>query len=186
MRLRQDGRLGEGLMSSIQRLTIIQMNDTHAYLDLHPELFWTSDGAVYRPAGGYARIATLVKQIRAERGGSVLFLDNGDTLHGTFPAIDTKGQALVPLLNTLRLDAMTAHWEFAYGPQTFKRRAAELRHPVLAANVFDQATGTSFFPPFIVQEVGGLRVGIVGLASNIVDKTMPPHFSEGLSFTLGR
>ena len=53
-------------------------------------------------------------------------------------------------------------------------------------SVFDQATGDNFFPPFIVREISGLRVGIVGLASNIVDKTMPPHFSEGLSFTLGR
>jgi hypothetical protein len=45
-------------------LTIIQMNDTHGYLDLHPELFWEGQGAVYRPAGGYARIAT-VKSCRA-------------------------------------------------------------------------------------------------------------------------
>ena len=75
-------------MRSTQRLTIIQMNDTHAYMDLHPEIFWTGTGAVYRPAGGYARIATLIKQIRVERGEGVLFLDNGDTLHGTFPAVD--------------------------------------------------------------------------------------------------
>lgn len=173
-------------MSSRQQLTIVQMNDTHAYMDLHPEIFWTGTGAVYRPAGGYARIATLVRQIRAERGESVLFLDNGDTLHGTFPAVATKGEALVPIMNALGPDAMTAHWEFAYGPPTFKQRAAELHHPVLAANVYEQASGAGFFAPFMVKDVGGLRVGVVGLACNIVDKTMPPHFSAGLSFTLGR
>jgi 2',3'-cyclic-nucleotide 2'-phosphodiesterase (5'-nucleotidase family) len=93
---------------------------------------------------------------------------------------------LIPILNTLGLDAMTAHWEFAYGPAIFKQRAAELNYPMLAINVYDQATKERFFPPYSVKEIGGLRIGLVGIASNIVDKTMPPSFSEGLRFTLGR
>lgn len=36
-----------------------------------------------------------------------------------------------------------------------------------------------------MSEVSGLRVGIIGLAATIVDKSMPVSFSEGLSFTLG-
>jgi 2',3'-cyclic-nucleotide 2'-phosphodiesterase (5'-nucleotidase family) len=52
----------------------------------------------------------------------------GDTLHGTYPVLKTQGQALIPVLNSLGLDAMTAHWEFAYGPATFKQRAAELSY----------------------------------------------------------
>ena len=43
-------------------LTVIQLNDSHAYFDLHQEMFWQGDKAVYRPAGGYARIAAVVKQ----------------------------------------------------------------------------------------------------------------------------
>ena len=81
---------------------------------------------------------------------------------------------------------MTAHWEFAYGPATFKQRAAELGYPMLAINVYDQATKQQLFAPYSVKEIGGLRLGIVGIASNIVAKTMPPSFSEGINFTLGR
>jgi 2',3'-cyclic-nucleotide 2'-phosphodiesterase (5'-nucleotidase family) len=136
--------------------------------------------------GGYARIATLVKQIRAESQGRVLFCDCGDTLHGTYPALKTQGQVLIPVLNSLGLDAMTAHWEFAYGPATFKQRAAELGYPMLAVNVYDQATKERLFPPYVVKEIDGLRIGLVGIASNIVDKTMPPFYSESLYFTLGR
>jgi S-sulfosulfanyl-L-cysteine sulfohydrolase len=94
-------------------LTIVQMNDTHAYFDVHQELFWQGDHAVYRLAGGYARMATIVKKIRAESQGNFLFCDCGDTLHGTYPAVATQGQAMIPILNSLGLDAMTAHWEFA-------------------------------------------------------------------------
>ncbi len=60
-------------------LTLLQVNDMHAYFDIHPELFWTGSGAVYRSVGGYARIAALMKQIRAERPGRVLAFDGGDT-----------------------------------------------------------------------------------------------------------
>ncbi len=173
-------------MKNRKSLTVVQMNDSHSYVDLHQEMFWQGAQAVYRPAGGYARIGAIVKQIRAANQGRVLFCDCGDTLHGTYPALKTQAQALIPILNSLGLDAMTAHWEFAYGPATFKQRAAELSYPILAINVYDKVTKKRLFPPYSVKEVRGLRIGLVGLASNIVDKTMPASFNEGLHFTLGR
>jgi 2',3'-cyclic-nucleotide 2'-phosphodiesterase (5'-nucleotidase family) len=173
-------------MLSRSSLTVIQLNDSHAYCDLHQELFWQGGEAVYRPVGGYARIATLITQIRAANQGRTLFCDCGDTLHGTYPALKTQGQAVIPVLNSLGLDAMTAHWEFAYGRAIVKQRAAELGYPTLAINVYDPVTKERLFPPYIVKEIGGLRIGLVGIASNIVGKTMPPSYSEGLDFTLGR
>lgn len=167
-------------------LTIIQMNDTHAYFDLHQEMFWQGDHAEYRQAGGYARIATIVKQIRSERENNCLFCDSGDTLHGTYPAFVTQGQAMIPILNSLGLDAMTAHWEFAYGPEVLDQQLAELKYPMLAINVFDKVTKKPAFQSYIIKEIGGLRIGIIGIASVIVDKTMPPSFSEGIYFTWGK
>ncbi len=173
-------------MANKTSLTIIQLNDSHAYFDLHQELFWQGNHAVYRPVGGYARIATLVRQIREKTGDRLLFCDNGDTLNGTYPAVKTQGAAMVPVLNALGLDAMTVHWEFAYGPSVLKERAAELNFPVLAINIFDKTTNELIFPPCIVKAIGGLRVGLIGIASNIIDKTMPASYSEGVRFTLGR
>ena len=172
-------------MKTGKNLTIMQMNDSHAYLDLHQELFWSGDQAEYCLAGGYARIATVLNQVRQERSGQVLFFDGGDTLHGTFAAVKGKGEPLVPILNALRPDAMTAHWEFAYGPEQFKKVAGQLTYPVLACNIYEQATHNLFFPASRIYEAGGLRVGVIGIASPIVDKTMPPSFSTGLYFTLG-
>ncbi len=173
-------------MSGSKKLTIVQMNDTHAYFDLHQEMFWQGNQAVYHPAGGYARIATIVKQIRAEIEGHILFCDCGDTIHGTYPALDTQGQALIPILNSLGLDAMTAHWECAYGPKVFNQRVAELNYPMLANNVYDKETKKPVYQSYAVKEIGELRIGLVGIASNIIDKTMPPSYSEGIYFTLGK
>ena len=51
---------------SEEKLTILQMNDSHSYIDLHQELFWDGDHASYKLAGGYARIATIFNQVRTE------------------------------------------------------------------------------------------------------------------------
>jgi len=173
-------------MSGSENLTIVQMNDSHAYFELHQEMFGQGGHAVYRPAGGYARIATIVKQIRAESQGRILFCDCGDTIHGTYPALKTQGQALIRVLNSLGLDAMTAHWEFAYGPKVFQQRVAELNYPMLANNVYDQETKKPVYRSYEVKEINAFRIGIVGIASNIVDKTMPPSYSEGIYLTLGK
>jgi 2',3'-cyclic-nucleotide 2'-phosphodiesterase (5'-nucleotidase family) len=173
-------------MADKTSLTIVQMNDTHAYFDIHQEMFWKGDHAEYHQAGGYARIATIFKQIRIESQGNCLFCDCGDTLHGTFPAIDTQGKAMIPILNSLGLDAMTAHWEFAYGPKLFNERVAELNYPMLAINIFDKVTKKMVYQPYSIKEINGLRIGLIGIASNIVDKTMPPSFSDGIYFTLGK
>jgi 2',3'-cyclic-nucleotide 2'-phosphodiesterase (5'-nucleotidase family) len=77
------------------KLSILQMNDTHGYLEPHPELFWQGDKAAYRLSGGYARLLTIFKQVGLERSGAVIALDNGDTFHGTFHAVHSKGDDLL-------------------------------------------------------------------------------------------
>jgi S-sulfosulfanyl-L-cysteine sulfohydrolase len=164
----------------IKDLTIMQMNDSHAYLDLHQELFWEGDHAVYRKAGGFARIATILKQVREEKRSQTLVLDGGDTIHGTFAAVRTQGEALIPILNAIGFDAMTAHWEFAYGPDQLRKVVGQLSYPLLACNVYDKSSQELAFPPYKVFERGGVRIGVIGIASTIVDKTMPPSFSKVL------
>lgn len=172
-------------MSPSKQLTILQMNDSHGYLDLHEEMFWAGDHAEYRKAGGYGRIAALLNHVREERPGQVLAFDCGDTIHGTYAAVQTQGQAMVPILNAMGFQAMTAHWEFAYGPARFREITSQLDYPMLAINCYDKKTDELIFEPYLVTDVGGLRVGVIGIAATIVDKVMPASFSEGIYFTLG-
>jgi sulfur-oxidizing protein SoxB len=169
-----------------EKLTIFQMNDSHAYIEEHNELFWHGDKAEYHTVGGFSRIGHLINEAKSERPDSVLALDCGDTIHGTYPAVTTQGEAVVPILNVMGFDAMTAHWEFAYGPKQLKQLSQKLDFPILGINCYDRKTRRPFLDPYIIKEMDGLNVAIVGLASNIVDKTMPSSFSEGLRFTLGR
>ncbi|OPG15110.1 bifunctional metallophosphatase/5'-nucleotidase [Ferroacidibacillus organovorans] len=174
-------------MSETTRLTILQLNDIHAYIDLHKEMFLEDSGiAHYRNVGGYARIATLIQAARAQNPDGVLVLDNGDTFHGTYPAVASKGEALVPILNALLIDGMTAHWDFAYGPSQFQTLSERLHYPVLANNCYAKESNQRVFPSHTVIERAGLKIGIIGIACHIIDKTMPPHFSTGIRFTMGK
>lgn len=166
----------------MRTVTLLQINDTHGYLEEHQELF----GDDHRVVGGYARIKSYFDSVRTERGAdSVITLDNGDTLHGTFPAVHTAGQALIAPLNELGIDAWTVHWDIMYGPHRLEELAGQLNYPLLAANCHREDAGPDPFPGSILLERAGVRVGIVGLAATIIDKMFPARASEGLRFTIG-
>ncbi len=168
------------------QLTLLQLNDTHAYLEPHPEVFWEKDGPTFRTAGGFARIAGLVNQIRQETDGNLLLLDCGDTLHGTAVAQKTMGGAMVSILNALGIEAMTAHWDFAFGPERLRELVIQLNYPLLAINCYEDGNNNRPFEGSVMIAKGDLLVGIIGCAATILDKTMPPSFSAGIHFTLGK
>ena len=165
------------------QLSIAYINDVHGYLEPHAELFYKGGKEIIETAGGYARIASIVKSIRNKNSNTLLF-DGGDTFHGTLPLIESKGEAILPLLNKMGFSAMVGHWDFAYGPEQLKKLASQLNYPVLGINVYNE-DDTLFLPPYIVMEVEDLKIAVIGICSNIIDKTMPKHFSEGLKITNG-
>jgi len=172
-------------MDTPNKLTILQINDSHGYLREHDELFFKNGKEIYKKAGGYARIATLFNKTKKENPDGTIILDNGDTIHGTYLAIKTRGKGIVPILNELNLDAMTAHWEFAYGPREVKDIEKSLHFPILGINCYYEDTKELFFEPYIILERLGYKIGVIGIVCNIIDKTMPPAFSQGVYFTLG-
>ncbi len=97
------------------------------------------------------------------------------------PPSRPSGEAPVPPTNALALDAMTAHWEPAWGPTHFKALARRLDYPVLAINCFDQKTGRRPFTASRAIERGGLQIGVIGAAPPSSIRPASPHFSEVLA-----
>ncbi len=166
-------------------LSILQINDTHANLYEHGDARYTPQGFKIETLGGYPRIMTRVRQEREKHPGQVLLFDNGDTLHGTREAVQTKGENMIPYLKMLGVDAMTFHWDAAYTPKHLKDLEQKLGYPILASNVYHQGTRKLMFKPSAFIERNGLRIGVIGLASNIIQRNMPAIFWEGADFTDG-
>lgn len=118
----------------------------------------------YGRVGGMDRMATLINAIRAERGDKVLFLDGGDTLHGSYTALQTGGGDMVKVMNALKCEAMTGHWEFTLGAERVKQVVEELQCPFLASNVFDTEWEEEVFEHTKFFERGGVKVAVIGQA----------------------
>ncbi|MGE5150143.1 MAG: thiosulfohydrolase SoxB [Rhodospirillaceae bacterium] len=119
----------------------------------------------YGRLGGLDRLSTLIKAIRAERGSDkVLLLDGGDTWQGSYSALQTRGADMVKIMNALKPDAMTGHWEFTYGQQRVQELIKQLKFPFLAGNVKDGTWGDPVFQASAVFGRGGLSIGVIGQA----------------------
>jgi sulfur-oxidizing protein SoxB len=164
-------------------VTIAYFADIHGQLEEHPELFWNGGREEIATAGGAARIAAVIERWRKERPGQLLFFDAGDTFQGSGPAAWTQGAVVSPVLNALGLDlGLPGNWEVVYGPAALRARARELRHPLIAANVFDQTTGERLFAPYKIEDRNGVRVAIVGYTDPDVPRRQPPSYSAGLRY----
>lgn len=170
---------------SSKEITIIQLNDLHGYLEPHPELFWEGDHPVFKEAGGLARIATLLRDAKDQNPDGVIALDNGDTIHGTYPVVESRGEVMKPILNEMALDGWTAHWDFAYDAPYLKSYDDDLSYPLLAINCYNLDDGELTFKPYTILERHGIRVAVIGIAATIVDKVMPDAFHTGVRLTLG-
>ncbi|MHB1755812.1 MAG: 5'-nucleotidase C-terminal domain-containing protein, partial [bacterium] len=105
----------------------------------------------------------------------------GDSWQGTGIALLTKGMAVVNVQNAMGYDAMTGHWEFSYGKQKLLSNIKSLKFPFIAQNVFD-IWGSRVFKPYIIKEVNGLRVGIIGQAFPYVPIAQPSGLTHGWNF----
>jgi len=138
----------------------------------------------YGRVGGYAHLATLVKRLRAERPGALL-LDGGDTWQGSGLALWTKGADMIAAQLALGVDAMTAHWEFTYGAARVQQAIAkELggRIEFLAQNVKTQDFGDPVFVPWVLHEIAGVPVAVVGQAFPYTPIANPRHFVPDWTF----
>ena len=144
----------------------------------------------YGKMGGLDRIATLVRAIRAERGAErVLLLDGGDTWHGSWTALQTKGADMVRCMALLQPDAMVGHFEFTLGQERVKELADSQKFPFLASNVLDEWK-EPVFPAIRMIERGGVKIAVIGQAFPFTPIANPrwlmPDWSFGIQEDLLR
>ena len=119
----------------------------------------------YGRVGGLDRVATVINAIRAARPDALL-LDGGDTWHGSYTCYHTQGQDMVNVMNALKPDAMTFHWEFTLGSDRVAEIVEGLPFAALGQNIFDAEWDepAELFPPYEFFERGGVKIAVIGQA----------------------
>jgi len=145
--------------------------------------------------GGFAHLRTLVERLRTEAGpGRSLLLDGGDTWQGSGTAFWTRGRDMVDACNLLGVDVMTGHWEFTYRDEEVLENIGAFAGDFVAQNVlltddaifggaeaFDEDTG-HVFQPYVLKDVGGHQVAIIGQAFPYTPIANPSRFIPDWTF----
>jgi 2',3'-cyclic-nucleotide 2'-phosphodiesterase (5'-nucleotidase family) len=120
---------------------------------------------------GLAKAATVIKQARKDQP-NLLLIDSGDTIQGTPLAYyhNKKNNAppdpMMLTMNALRYDAMAVgNHEYNFGLQVLNKARGEAKFPWLSANTYKKGTDETAYDPYLVKEVNGVRVGLLGLTT---------------------
>ncbi len=138
----------------------------------------------YGKVGGFAHLATLVKRLKASRPGALL-LDGGDTWQGSATALWTKGQDMVDAALALGVDVMTPHWEMTLGAERVKEivdKDFKGKVSFLAQNVKTSDFGDPVFDPYVIRQMNGVPVAIIGQAFPYTPIANPAYFVPDWTF----
>jgi 2',3'-cyclic-nucleotide 2'-phosphodiesterase/3'-nucleotidase len=147
-------------------ITVLSTTDLHG--NVLPVDYYTN-----RPdARGLAKVATLVRQARKENPAGTLLLDSGDTIQGTpLEYFHNKKNNAPPdpmmlAMNALRFDALAVgNHEYNFGLAVLEKARREASFPWLSANTYRKGTNETYFQPYVVKELNGVRVGLLGLTT---------------------
>src|SRR5215470_7294086 len=158
--------------------------------DLHGHVLPTSDYDGNPDRGGLARCATQIARWRSENPNSIV-IDVGDVYQGTDVSLRNKGALMIDLLNHLEYDAwVVGNHEFDWGMECFKHVLQQSSMPVLAANMLmerkpefpDAKHPLAKIQPFILKEIAGIKIAIIGVTTPGMPFWLWPEFTRGLDF----
>ena len=136
------------------KVVILHTNDTHG-ADLDEE------GTSF----GMAGVAQLKKDFEAA-GADVLLVSAGDSIMGKPLVSADQGKSAIEFMNAAGYDAMTVgNHELDFGIDNLKALAKDADFPILCADMTTEADGKTVFDSNKIFEIGGVKVGVFGLAT---------------------
>ena len=170
---------GENKTGNTGSLTIIHMNDTHGR-DEEEIIITKGDNPQTNHKYGAARRATYIKEVKATND-NVLILHAGDTITGSVYSTVFKGRDEVDIMNMIGVDAATIGNHFVdYGLENFTEIMKERKFPTLSINIRNKSDGSLYATPYIITNVNGLNVAIIGLTTT--DAVYNPEYVKDLIF----
>jgi 2',3'-cyclic-nucleotide 2'-phosphodiesterase (5'-nucleotidase family) len=171
-----------------KHISLLHTADIHAQLYTHDEFFWENDKAVFKKRGGFAVLKTMLNTLKSQNPENTLIIDGGDCFQGGAVAALTEGQAIVPMINNMGYDlVLPGNWEVVYGKEMMRKDMGAYQAQKICANMYhdtkDNEHGDLMFPPYWVNNMGGIKIGFIGYNDPLTPKRQSPAYSAGIKFT---
>ena len=125
---------------------------------------------------GYAGLEQILKY-EQEKGYEVILVDDGDNIQGDPLGLLTKGDALIDLMNKMDYSvAIPGNHEFDYGVDNFLSLAEKAQFKYISCNF--QYKGENVFDPYVIREIGGRKIGFVGVTTPTTITASKPTLFE--------
>src|SRR6266478_3400316 len=168
----------------VQRAHVVILGTT----DMHGRVFPIDYYTNKYDNVGITKVATLVKEAR-KNDPDLLLVDSGDTIQGTpleyfhNKKNNTPPDPMMLAMNALHYDSMAVgNHEYNFGLKVLEKARSEAKFPWLSANSYNKGSATTHYTPYIVKEVQGVRIGVLGLTTpGIPNWENVPNY-EGLEF----
>ncbi len=172
------GLAGPAEASKPVSFVLLHVNDTHSQFTPKPcnLQFPDLDGPVRIHLGSVSKMAAMVRQVR-EQQPHVLFLHAGDMVQGSLYYTLFHGQAEARVFNAMGLDVMAAgNHEFDRGAGGLVTLLDHAEFPVVSANmdVSDDPDLAGRIVPYVIKQVDGVPVGVIGLLTQDLAKMSSP------------
>jgi 5'-nucleotidase / UDP-sugar diphosphatase len=156
----------------LKEVTILHWNDFHARNQPYKVSKKDSTGEqVYYEVGG---VGSMLGYINKYRTPNSILLNAGDDFQGTPISNFTRGRSQIELMNLYNVDAFVlGNHEFDYSQYSLDSALKDANFNVLSANVFMTSKNSLMGKPFIMKEVNGVKVGVIGI-------TLPDLFTTSL------
>lgn len=170
-----------------QTISILQTTDVHCQIHPHDELFWENNKAVFRKTGGYAYMATMLKELK-KKNPNTYIIDTGDMFQGSELSVKTTGEAFIPILDALKYDLyLPGNWEVIYGKKQMQTLLGKLNAPKICTNMYhdlgEGKKGELIFQPYQIWNVAGAKIGFLGYTDPLVPIRQSPVYSKGIIYT---
>jgi 2',3'-cyclic-nucleotide 2'-phosphodiesterase / 3'-nucleotidase / 5'-nucleotidase len=173
---------------------LLGINDLHGQLDTIRTVK-NSAGEITAKMGGIEYLAGYLKQ-REQANPNTLMLHAGDAVGASAPVSALlQDEPTIHLLNEIGFDAGTiGNHEFDEGVEEMLRLINGGAHPktgdfegadfpYVAANVEYKETGKLVLDPYVIKEVDGVKIGIIGVVTTGTPDIVIPKMVENVKFT---
>lgn len=134
---------------------------------------------------GLAKIATYFLNAKNKNPQGTILLSAGDMFQGSMPSNLSYGRSVVEVMNYLGFDAMTVgNHEFDWGIDKLKETKETAKFPYVSSNILSKETNklADFVQPYVILEHQGIKIGIIGAATQETPFTTAPKNVTTLSF----